>query len=134
MPDRDVVALAGDLESIGRGERVDEGVTCDGADGAIDADARIALHRFPFRFFALPCPASLYAIATACFTGFPAATSVATFERIVFFELPFFSGIDSPPSLSLRALYVLRASSEFASRHPLSAATACASSRPVQPA
>jgi hypothetical protein len=38
-------------------------------------------------------PALRMAIATACFWGFPAATSVLIFDEIAFFELPLLRGI-----------------------------------------
>jgi hypothetical protein len=45
-----------------------------------------------FHFF-FDFPAVAYAIATACFCGFPARISVAMFLLIVFLDEPFLSGI-----------------------------------------
>ena len=55
------------------------------------------LHRshFFFPFFLRDLPAAESAIAIACFWGFPAFISLRMFEEIVFWELPFLSGIVS---------------------------------------
>lgn len=65
-------------------------------------------------------PAVRMAIATACFCGLPAATSVRMFALTVFGDEPFFSGIATPsksrrirrqvpaPAFALRSVRRLR--------------------------
>lgn len=52
-------------------------------------------------FFLLDLPATLNAMATACFCGFPSAISVLIFSLIVSFDDPFFNGINYPPEFLL---------------------------------
>jgi len=60
-------------------------------DGRFTADAKL-LYRLP-AFNLFPARATLYAIATACFWGFPAAISVRMFCDIAALPFPLTSGI-----------------------------------------
>ena len=52
-------------------------------------------HYLRFRFLLPAARFSEYAIATACFTGFPALTSARTFERKADLDVLRFNGISS---------------------------------------
>ena len=50
---------------------------------------------FAYYLCFLSLPALLMAMATACFSGLPAARSVAMLAEMVFWELPFLRGTDT---------------------------------------
>src|SRR6516165_1615989 len=80
-----------------RRESVRPNVTERGEDDRDDAENQVRIHFLGFGIFAPDSRALAYAIATACFCGFPARTSVAMFRLIVFCDVPFFNGISVFP-------------------------------------